>query len=1334
MDNLIAILSSYLPRPLAARLLEAPQRSLLDWSERQECVVLYADIAGFTPLAEALGQFGRQGTEELTRVLNATFDPLSDLVHQWGGFVGKFAGDSITALFYGEAAEARAAACALDLRRHVLEHLSFSTPAGDFRLRFRFGLAAGPVLQVVVGSERRAEFVCAGAPLLDAGAAQSRVASGEIALHPSLLARLPAGLVETQPVAEGYALLQGLRRETAPAPVAPLPPTPDPSLAAEALRPFLPRAVYQRLIAGGDTFVNEHRQVTVIFVGFDGIDYDRPQAPAQLQAYICWAIDTVNRFGGYLRQVMVGDKGSELLIFFGAPVAHEDDEGRALLCVLALLEPPQELAFIAQRVGINSGRVFVGNIGSTGWREYAAIGDAVNLAARLKGAAAWGQVLVAESTCRAAGEACVFHPQPPLRVKGKTAPVAVWTAARRVGAPLRLEEPRYTLPMVGRAAELARLEELLTAVVNSQRGYTVGLTAEAGMGKSRLAAEVIRQALALGFVAFGGHGVSHGTTTPYLGWRPLLRGLLGVSELLPWEEQIAQAQETLARLGAALLPRLPLLGDILGLSIADSELTAGLDPNMRRQSLFDLVAELLAQRAAEMPLLLVVEDAHWLDELSRELVHYIAPVVATLPVLLLTIYRPPEIELQEPLWATPPPRFVELRLAPFDAAESAELIRLKLAGHELPPELVTRVQERAQGNPFFVDEFVNLILAQGIDPGDVGALAQVQVPASLETLITSRIDQLAESEQMTVRVASVIGRLFRARWLLAIYPEALREELLQRDLDRLERLELVEQERRHPELEYLFRHALTQEVAYSTLSFANRRMLHGRLADYIEAAYGAELEGWYSLLAHHYRQAENVEKEFAYVQLAARRATQQYAVQQALALYSRAIELLEQHKLGNAELAFDLRSSRFEQLGIAGEYSRLLEEASALLALAADLDPPRQVRALLCQVIAIGRSERGGDPELPCEQAIALARQHGDHMGLLKGLVWRGYLYFSRSQYKEGKAMLLQVVAEAGEEGWREAAGACRTLGWIFCDENDLAQAEHCWQHSLALAQAHGDRAAEAFVLSNLGALYDASGVAEKAQRHIEQGIALAVQIGYKPGEAEGWVRMGESWFGVGQYERARQCYERALEIDEHLLRGSWGRTYCRARIAQVILRGGGDLKEAEALAREAVEIGRHSLSAEPMGWLLHSLGQVYVRQGRLDEGREALEEALRARREVGQLIMILDTLADLGLLHLQRGDLEAAQACAAEMMAMLFPEQGRSIFGVETIAGSMACYHIFRAMGQMQEAQKALRHACATVRDFAGRLETEELRRSYLERVPLNREVIETCRAVVGE
>lgn len=1334
MDDLIAVLSSYLPRPLAARVLQAPPHALLGWSERQECAVLYADIAGFTPLAEALGQHGRQGTEELTRILNAIFDPLSGLVHRWGGFVGKFAGDSITALFYGQAAEARATACALALRGHVLDHLSFSTPAGDFSLRFKFGLAAGNVLQAIVGSERRAEFIFAGAPLLDAGAAQGLVSAGEIALHPTLLARLPADLVETQSVAEGYALLQGLRREVVPASVAPLPSLSEPQAAAEALRPFLPRAVYQRLMAGGDTFVNEHRQVTVIFVGFEGIDYDQPEAPAQLQAYVCWVIDVINRFGGYLRQAMVGDKGSELLIFFGAPVAYEDDEERALLCALALLEPPEELAFISQRIGINGGRVFVGNIGSTGWREYAAIGDAVNLAARLRGAAAWGEVLVAESTCRAAGDVCAFHPKPPLRVKGKTAPVAVWTASRRVGAPLRLEEPRYALPMVGRAAELAQLEALLTVVAQGRHGQTVGLTAEAGMGKSRLAAEVIRRALALGFVAFGGHGVSHGTAAPYLAWQPLLRGLLGVSELLPLEEQIAQARQTLARFDPALLPRLPLLRDILGLPIADSELTAGFDPNLRRQSLFDLVAELLAQQAAEGPLLLVVEDAHWLDELSRELVRYVAQAIANLPVLLLTIYRPPEIELQEPLWTVPPLRFVELRLAPFDAAESAELIRLKLAGHELPAELVTLLQERAQGNPFFVDEFVNLIMAQGINLSDAEALTEVQVPTSLETLIVSRLDQLAESEQMTVRVASVIGRLFRTRWLLAIYPEALREELLQRDLDHLERLELVSQERRHPELEYLFRHALTQEVAYSTLSFANRRMLHQRLGDYIETAYSAELEGWYSLLAYHYRQAENIEKEFAYVQLAAGRAAQQYAVQQAIAFYNRAIELLERHGLGNAELAFDLRRSRFDQYEITGEYARMPEEASALIALAAGLDPARQVEALICRVIAVRRAQTGEDPRQPCEQAIVLAQQHGDRVGLLQALRLKGYIHFGLSEYEQGKATLMQVMAEAGEGSWREAARAGQTLGWIFYDEGNFDQAEQCWRQALTLAQTHGAKPAESMVLSVLGALYDTVGFVEKAHRYIEQGLALAVQMGYKLGEAEGWVRLGESWLGVGQHERARECYERALEIYEHLLRDAWGRTYCRSRMAQVILESGGDLQEAERLAREAVEIGRPVMSAEPMGWLLHSLGQVYMAQGRLAEAREALEEALQARRQIGQPFTILATLADLGLLHLRQGQIEAALAYAEEMMTMIFPEEETGMGGKEPITGSMACYHIFQATGRTQDAQRVLRLAYETLQDFAGRLETEELRRSYLERIPLNREVIETYRALAEE
>ncbi len=1331
-------LSSYLPHPIATRILEAPERPLLGWSDWFEAAVLFADISDFTPLSEALGLVGPHGTEELTHILNDTFTPLIEHTHHWGGVVGKFAGDAFTALFSGSDSLLRALSCALGLRHYVLAHTVRHTRAGDFAIGMKFGLAAGRVLATTVGTERRAEFVFAGPPLVDAGAAQNLASSGEVVLHPTILRRLPTGAADLQPIPGDHAVLHNLHLQVPPSPLPPLPPCPNPDAAARAFRPFLPQPVYEQLDAGSAAFVNEHRRVTALFVRFDGIDYGTPNGAALLNRYSQQAIEVANRFGGYMRQILVGEKGSQAVILFGAPITHENNEERALLCALALQEHAAEMNWIVeQHIGVNTGRVFVGNVGSARRREYTAIGDGINLAARLMQNGPPNSVLVGETTYQATHRRFAFQPAIRIKVKGKAQAITTHSLIGKApSSSIRLQEPHYKLPMVGRRQELARLEKLLIQVAQSGHGQTVGITAEAGMGKSRLAAEVISRALDLGFRGMGGNGLSHGTTTPYLVWRPILRGLLELDDR-PFTAQIETVSDYLSAIHPDLAGRLPLLGDVLGLDIPDNELTATFDARLRRESLSALIIDLIRHQAASAPLLLVLEDAHWLDDLSRDLARAVGRVIGTapenMPVLFLTVYRPPEIKQQAELWATPPPAFTEFRLGPFSHDETAELVRLKLTGQALPADIVKQVEARAQGNPFFIDEFLNLVQDRGIDLDDPAALASLEVPDSLQSLIVSRVDQLNESEKMTIRVASVIGRLFRARWLLAIYPGEMREELLRSQLAHLDGVELVLLDQPDPELEYLFKHAITHEVIYQTLSFANRRMLHARVAAHIEENYAGALEAWYGILAYHYRQAEQAGKEFEYTRLAAEQAAHQYAARQAVTSYGRAIELGEQHNLCTSEALFDMYVAHYEQNSILGEDKRMLKDAERLMELAAELDPHQQAVARIKMGNALWHVGRLAEAVALYEQAAELARQHDDSMALAEALKYRGYVHFGTGEYEQAKAMLLQVIEMAGPEDWRQESSALQVMGWILYDEGDLDQAEQSWRRALELKQTHGDRPGEVLLLSNLGVVHLTRNEIEKGIEYNERSLALATQIGYRTGEMESRIRLGEAGLQVGQYEYARRGLDNGLAISNQFASDVWGQSYIRSRIVEILLETGENPQEADRLSREAVEIARPEGGKELLGWILHTRGRVLMQQGKAKEAKPLLEESAELRRQVGQMVTCAASLGDLGLLHLQQGNLEAAHACVDEILALLFPPEGKGAEGTESIAAGLACYRILHATGDGERARELLQHAHDTLQQYASHIETEDLRRSYLERVSVNRDVIAAYRAEFG-
>ena len=1318
-------LSSYLPHPLAERLLLQPEHPLIGESQRFKGVVLFADISGFTPLAEALRHIGPQGAEELTQAINGFFAPLIALSDHWGGTVGKFAGDAMTVLFRGRQAAWRAlsAASAMQEKAKELEYLV--TRAGEYRLQIKFGLAYGPVLQTICGGPGRAEFVFAGPPLDQAAEAEHHAAAGQVILHTSLQNALGKTACHLLPLGQKFSCLQNLPLSAPACPPPPLPAPKERETAAQALRPFLPPPVYERLLEGQALFVNENRQAHILFVNFSGLDYTHKKAAVHLATYSARLVQIAAHYGGWLVSLDCGDKGSKALLAFGAPLAHEDDGERALLCALDLQALVNEFDFIqTTRIGVNCGNCFTGNIGATSRQEYTVMGDAVNLAARLMQQATPGQTLVSQEVAITQHRRFTWNTLPPLKVKGKLKPVAVLELtglAER--CPICLQEPQYSLPMVGRNAELAQIEGHVRQLIQARQGSAVCVMGEAGLGKSRMIAELIRRALAAGCVGFGGEGVSHASSAPYLAWRAPLAGLLGLDQTQSHAAQIENAHQTLVAIDPALALRLPLLGPVLGLEIIDTPLTQHFTSDLRRQSLFALVSDLVRHIARQTPLLLVIENAHWLDDLSRQLLHYLARQVDELPALLIVTARPPLVGEETSFWpASLGSQASEIHLAPFTPQESAELIRLKLARSDLPDNLLIEIEDRAQGNPFFIDEFINLLQAQHIDLDDSAMRRDLQVPASLQMLIASRIDQLEEDEKMTLRIASVIGRLFRSRWLEAIYPGELRGDLLKNTLDRLSEADLTQLGTPEPELEYLFKHALTQEVAHNMLAFSVRRTLHGRLASYLENTYASELDAWHPILAFHYQQAEQPAKEFLYASLSARQVANQAGTTQALHFYERAIDLHEQHGLGQPDEIFDLYCEHLEQGIIAGQAGNLRQEAARLANLAAALDAPRQVRALIMQSAA---ETYGTTPDMPAaiqflEAALALAEKSGDQRGRLEVLRDRGMLCFNTGDYLQARRLLALVVDQASEADWLLASVSVRALGWVAYDEFDLAQTERYWLHGLSLARQHVSLPEETIHLCNLGALYMTQGKYEEALATLHHALDMTRRLGRKVTEASTQNFLADAWQVLGQYERALECGRQACmlgrQVDSH-----HPIAYGDYQIALALFEMRRQPEKVEELCQQAIEITRAAQDIELLAYPLHLLGRVRHRAGDYPAAETLFNEAIELRSQIGQSPTIAETLGDMGQMYLEWGRAEQARNCAETLWNLLFSQSGASVEEPHILA---ICAHLLQAAGETQRAEHALAKGRALLQERTAAITSPDMRRSYLENIAMHRKL----------
>ena len=519
---------------------------------------LFADISGFTPLTERLVlDLGPQrGAEEVTKHLNRVYDGLVDELHRYGGSVISFSGDAITCWLDGDNGF-RATSCALAMQAVMQQAQTIQVPSGEISLAMKTAVVVGTARRFLIGNPGvQLIEVLAGKTLDRLVEAEHEAQKGEVILDEATIDNLgPRVKIKAwrQGAVTGAQLgvVDSLENMSIPAY---WPPMPQDALDEAITRRWLLPPVYKRLVEGGGEFLAELRPAVALFVRFSGIDYDDDEeAETKLDTFVQNVQEILSRYDSNLLQLTIGDKGSSLYAAFGAPFAHEDDAVRAVNVALEFQELAGRLSYISPlQIGICQGRLRTGAYGGTTRRTYGALGDAVNTAARLMQAAAPGQILVAEATIKQTGEKFSREHLPPITVKGKAEPVAVYAVSRRqTQSTIRLQEPQYALPMVGRTAEQELIQEKM-AEVKAGRGQVITISGEAGIGKSRLVAQIIGLAGEQDFLGFGGECQSYGTNTSYLVWQRIWQDFFELTPEMFAEAQIAHVAEHLQRINPAL--------------------------------------------------------------------------------------------------------------------------------------------------------------------------------------------------------------------------------------------------------------------------------------------------------------------------------------------------------------------------------------------------------------------------------------------------------------------------------------------------------------------------------------------------------------------------------------------------------------------------------------------------------------------------------------------------------------------------------------------------------------------------------------------------------------
>ncbi len=1147
------MLTAFVPR-LAVELGRGPVPS---WTSVQGSM-LSADISGFTALSEKLAGKGKAGAEEITSLINTCFAALIDSAYRYGGEVIKFGGDALLILFRGDHHERRAADAGLRMQWA----LHSSPVAKRANLTMTVGIAAGPFDVFLVGSGYR-ELLITGPRASEVIRLEGEAAKGDTLVDPVIAERLPDGMKLREE--HGGWVITGSTGDEPSGPG-------ERDLGHDDLAPYVPAAVVEQLAAFSVTG-GEHRLVSVGFlmvIGVGGL-LDR-EGPEPVADALHRLVDDVERIGSMFGvtplHTDIAPDGVKFVLCAGAPVNPGDTSDALLQAALQLAAV--DSPFIL-RQGVQTGRVFAGFLGSEFRRTYTLMGDPVNTAARMLGRADDRDIVAVVSVVRDTRTVFVTEELEPFLVKGKTEPII---AHKVLAASDEVRRDTSGTKLVGRQHELAVLTHAI-----GELGEVVILSGGAGVGKSRLldAAWTASEGLQI----FQGACTPYGAASPYSVFRPLLRVGSGIDldadpfhagELL--EKIVTQA-------APALLPMLPLLAVPFGANVAPTPEADAVDPQFRRARTHDVVVEFL-DTVLEGPAFLVVEDIHWIDDASSELLNHLVSAAASRPWASVLTSRP-EGGWQAPQGAA---HVSVIELEPLTDAE-IRTVALDIADRPFSDAELDLIVARSGGNPLFTIE-----LSRAVSRGTVDEL-----PDSIEGLITTRIDALNPEQRRLVRVAAVFGREFD---ILQVSAVAGADLTTTAGLD-----ELIEHDDRTL---YRFRHAMYRDAAYEGLPFRERTRLHERAAIVLEADH-EQPELIASLLSLHFAQAHLHDKAFHYARLAAAEAAAAFSHGDAIEQYERALDAGRYC----ADVDVATRCDLLVQLGRSKEFHGDLAGAEATYRrvgrLTDDVDlmvnclrrraRVRQKQNRLTDAIRLlRRAERLVQQEIGAPWAERRIAEL--HLSLAGIRTDQGRLADAR---REGTLAEQHAIAAADDALRVQAYGA------IVGSLSDWSEAEPYVELGLGHDAPDDAHEARSILAINLGMCAFFAGRWREAVEFYELGRESAFRIGNVTGAALASMNAAEVLVDQGHIDTAHAAL---VEVRRVLKASGYAAALSYADLLHAIvqMRKGEVEASIGELERIAADFRNGSMTMYALETELR-LAEAHLRAGRLDVSRAIAERAL---------------------------------------------------------------------------------------------------------------------------
>jgi class 3 adenylate cyclase/tetratricopeptide (TPR) repeat protein len=1011
---------------------------------------------------------------------------------------------------------------------------------------------------------------------------------------------------------------------------------------------YTPQHLAEKILTAKSSLEGERKQVTVLFADLKGsmellADRDPEEARGLLDPVLERMMEAVHRYEGTVNQVM----GDGIMALFGAPLAREDHAVRACYAALQMQKLVKRYAEEARRsqgvnmqirVGLNSGEVVVRAIGNDLNMDYSAVGQTTHLAARMEQLASPGSILLTPSTLELVEGFFAVNPLGPVPVKGLADLIEVHelTGAAPRRPRLHAAAGRGLTRFVGRQSELDQLRHALDRAA-SRQGQVVAIVGEPGVGKSRLVWEVAHSPLVHDWLVLHAGSVSYGKTTSYLPAIDLLKSYFAIEDGDSQRAVREKITGKLLTLDRGQEGNLPALLSMLDVPTDDPQWLV-LDPRQRRRQTLDAVKRLLLRESLVQPMLVVLEDLHWVDSETQALLDSLVESLPNARLLLLVNYRP---EYQPP-WGNRT-YCAQLRLDPLPPGTAEELLGALLGPAEGLQTLRSMLIARTEGNPFFLEESVRVLVEMKALVGERGAyrlsrpIQAVQVPATVQAVLTARIDRLTAEEKELLQEASVIGKDVPFAILRAIVD--VHEDALQRRLSSLLAAELLQEATLFPDLMYTFKHALTHEVAYHTLLQDRRRILHAKIVDAIERLHPDRLTEHIDRLAHHALAAQSWTRALTYLRAAGSKALTHSEYRLAMSRFEQALEVLQRVPRSReiVEADVDIRLALRFALSPLGHFAKILESLREAESLASSINDKRRMGLISCSLA--NYHQVTGDLAAALDaarQAMTIAREQEDIRGEVSALSYASLIHQTMGSQRQAIEIARSVLSRLPPESLHDLLGmpllpavyARHSMTRAFAELGHFEDSVQTAREALAIAIAANHLYSIGFAWLGVGVAHFRRGDLATARQAMDNSMRLSEQW-----DSPTMNSLISGWSGLvlTAVDQHHQAF-RTLRAAEHQVEaaGLGGRTLPHGVILWGLSEAHIAVNEPEegvAAAKRSAEIFRQMKARGYEAWTLRALGRALRMRGgsRIDEAARTLEQALdiASELEMGPLIAL---------------------------------------------------------------------------------------------------------------